>query len=91
LEQSSAALDRPLAAPHSSPSRQAEKREQGVLLAAALERLPDEDRELLTLRHLEGLSFPEVARRMGRSVDSVKKRWPRALVRLRQQFEGDEP
>ena len=62
-----------------------------MLLAAALERLPDEDRELLTLRHLEGLSFPEVARRMGRSVDSVKKRWPRALVRLRQQFEGDEP
>jgi RNA polymerase sigma-70 factor (ECF subfamily) len=91
LEHSSAALGLPLQAPSSTPSRQAEKREQGVLLAAALERLGREDRELLMLRHLEGLSFPEVARRMGRSLDSVKKRWPRALVRLRQVFEGDEP
>jgi RNA polymerase sigma-70 factor (ECF subfamily) len=91
LEHSSAALDLPLVRSHSSPSRQAEKREQGVLLATALERLPRDDRELLVLRHLEGLSFPEVARRLGRTLDSVKKRWPRALVRLRQEFEGDEP
>ena len=91
LEHSSAALDQPLAAPHSSPSRQAETREQGMLLAAALERLPRDDRELLVLRHLEGLSFPEVARRLGRTLDSVKKRWPRVLVRLRQEFEGDGP
>jgi RNA polymerase sigma-70 factor (ECF subfamily) len=62
-----------------------------VLLAAALERLPRDDRELLVLRHLEGLSFPVVARRLGRTLDSVKKRWPRALVRLRQEFQGDGP
>jgi RNA polymerase sigma-70 factor (ECF subfamily) len=91
LEQSSQALDRSLVAPHSGPKRQAERREQAVLLAEALNHLAEDDRELLVLRHLEGLSFPEVARRMGRTVDSVKKRWPRALVRLRQAFEGDEP
>jgi RNA polymerase sigma-70 factor (ECF subfamily) len=91
LEQSSAALNLPLRAPASSPSQQAEKREQGVLLATALERLEPEDRELLVLRHLEGLSFPQVARRMGRTLDSVKKRWPRALARLRQLFQGDAP
>jgi RNA polymerase sigma-70 factor (ECF subfamily) len=91
LEQSSAALNLPLRAPTSSPSQQAEKREQGVLLAAALERLSPEDRELLVLRHLEGLSFPDVARRMGRTLDGVKKRWPRALARLKQVFAGDEP
>jgi RNA polymerase sigma-70 factor (ECF subfamily) len=88
LDQSSHALDRALLAPASSPSRQAERHEQAVLLAEALDRLAEDDRELLVLRHLEGLGFPEVARRMGRTLDSVKKRWPRALIRLRQTFEG---
>jgi RNA polymerase sigma-70 factor (ECF subfamily) len=64
------------------------RREQAVLLAEALGRLPPDWRELLIFRHLEGLSFPEVARRMGRSVDSVKKLWPRALASLRQLLEG---
>lgn len=87
LEQSSHALDRGLAADQSSPSQQAVRREQSVLLADALRRLPDEWRELLILRHLEGLTFPEVARRLGRSVDSVKKQWPRALAGLRRLLE----
>src|SRR5437868_878002 len=76
LEQSSHALDRGLVAPQSSPSQQAIRRERSVLLAEALGRLPADWRELLTLRHLEGLTFPEVAQRMGRTVDSVKKLWP---------------
>jgi RNA polymerase sigma-70 factor (ECF subfamily) len=53
-------------------------------LADALARLPDEYREVVVLRHLEELSFPEVAERMKRSVDSVQKLWVRALARLRQ-------
>jgi RNA polymerase sigma-70 factor (ECF subfamily) len=83
LDQSSQALDRGLVAPQSSPSQQAVRREQSVLLADALGRLPEEQRDLLILRHLEGLTFPEVARRLGRTVDSVKKQWPRALASLR--------
>ena len=71
--------------------RQADRREQSALLAEALGRLDEDDREVLVLRHLEGLTFPEVARRLGRTEDSVKKRWPRALVRLRQAFRGGEP
>jgi RNA polymerase sigma-70 factor (ECF subfamily) len=86
LEQSSHALDRGLVAPQSSPSQQAARREQSVLLAEALRHLPEEWRELLILRHLEGLTFPEVARRLGRTVDSVKKQWPRALAGLRRQL-----
>jgi RNA polymerase sigma-70 factor, ECF subfamily len=83
LDQSSQALDRGLVAAQSSPSQQAARREQSVLLADALAQLPEEWRELLVLRHLEGLTFPEVARRLGRTVDSVKKQWPKALTRLR--------
>lgn len=91
LEQSSQALDRGLAAPQSSPSQQAIRHEQELLLADALGRLPEAWRELLILRHLEGLTFPEVARRLGRSVDSVKKQWPRALASLRRLLEGQRP
>jgi RNA polymerase sigma-70 factor (ECF subfamily) len=91
LDQSSHALDRALIAAQSSPSQQAARREQSVLLADALARLPEEWRDLLILRHLEGLTFPEVARRLGRTVDSVKKQWPKALARLRRVLEEGNP
>ena len=49
-------------------------------LRDALERLPESYREVLILHHLEELTFPEVARRLGRTVDSVEKLWTRALT-----------
>jgi RNA polymerase sigma-70 factor (ECF subfamily) len=84
LDASSRALDRAPVAPLSTPSQQAARREQAVLLADALEGLPADYREVIILRHLEGLTFPEVAHRMDRSVDSVEKLWARGLARLRQ-------
>src|SRR5262245_9443229 len=84
LDQSSVALAGVLAAPVSTPSQHAAQQEQDVILADALAGLPDDYREAIVLRHLEGLSFPEVARRMGRSLDSVEKLWLRALGKLRQ-------
>jgi RNA polymerase sigma-70 factor, ECF subfamily len=89
LEESSRLLDGGLVAPVSSPSQQAARREQGVLLADALGRLPADYREVLILRHMEGLTFPEVAQQMGRSVDAVKKLWARALAQLRLVFGGN--
>jgi RNA polymerase sigma-70 factor (ECF subfamily) len=83
FDRSSVLLDRGLVAPQSSPSHQAARREQAVLLANALEQLPEDYRDVLVLRHLEGLTFPEVACRMGRSLDSVEKLWMRGLARLR--------
>lgn len=83
LDKSSHAMDRALVAPQSSPSQRAARREQAVLLANALDQLPNDYREVMMLHHLEGLGFPEVALRMGRTVDSVKNLWTRALARLR--------
>lgn len=83
LDQSSRAINESLIAAHSSPSQQAVRREQAVLLADALQGLPEDYREVIILRQLEGLSFPDVARRMGRTEDSVKNVWLRALARLR--------
>jgi RNA polymerase sigma-70 factor (ECF subfamily) len=88
LDRSSILLDRGLMAQQPSPSQQAARREQAVLLANALGALPDDYREAIVLRHLEGLTFPQVAERMGRSLDSVEKLWLRALARLRQSLGG---
>jgi RNA polymerase sigma-70 factor (ECF subfamily) len=83
LDESSRGLNLDAMARQSSPSAQASRREQAVLLADALESLPADYREVIVLRHLEGLSFLEVARRMDRSLDAVEKLWVRALARLR--------
>jgi RNA polymerase sigma-70 factor (ECF subfamily) len=84
FDRSSVLLQGGLIAQQSSPSQQAARREQAVLLADALGELPEDYREVIVLRHLEALTFPLVAERMGRSQDSVEKLWMRALVRLRQ-------
>jgi RNA polymerase sigma-70 factor (ECF subfamily) len=83
LDQSSQVVDRGLIALLSSPSQQAVRHEQATWLAEALERLPADYREVLVLHHLEECDFAEVARRLGRSVEAVKKLWARALARLR--------
>ena len=84
FDESSRCLEGGFALAQSTPSQQAARREQAVLLAEALARLPADHREAVILRHLEGLTFPEVADHMGRSVDSVKKLWARGLARLRE-------
>lgn len=89
LNQSSLRLEQALPGSVSSPSQQAVKREQAVLLADALERLPEDYREVILLRHWESLPFQEIARRLRRTKDSVEKLWLRALTRLRQSM-GDQ-
>ena len=83
VEHSSEGLGAYLVAAGKSPSQAATQHEAGVILAEALGRLPADYREVLILRNLEELTFPEVAQRMDRSVDSVRKLWARALARLR--------
>ena len=88
VDRSSAALEAGLVAPQSSPSQQADRREQAVLLAEALQDLAADHREVIILRNLEGLSFPDVSCRMGRSVDAVEKLYARALIQLRRHLGG---
>ena len=88
LDRSSAALDGAVLMTKSTPSQSVARREQSVILASALGRLPADYREVMILHHIEGQTFPEVARRMGRSVDSVKKLWIRALGKLRNALGG---
>ena len=88
LDQSSQAMDGGFVAPTSTPSQHVSRREQAVLLADALDRLPPDYREVIILRHLEAMPFADVAARMGRSEDSVQKLWVRALANLRRSMDG---
>lgn len=87
-DSSPAGLDA-LAGDLTTPSRAAQRRECAVLVAAALDRLPPEYRDVLVYRSLEGQSFPVVAERMGRSVGAVTMLWARAVRRFREVYPGE--
>lgn len=59
-------------------------------LAAAVRRLPDEQREVFLLRYEEELSIADVARILGIPEGTVKSRAAYALKRLREQFADDK-
>jgi RNA polymerase sigma-70 factor (ECF subfamily) len=88
LAQSSQRLGAMLAASGSSPSEGAARREQELILADVLARLPQDYRDVIVFRNLEGLSHEETAKRIGRSVGATKMLWARALARLRQELGG---
>jgi RNA polymerase sigma factor (sigma-70 family) len=56
--------------------------EQAKALEAALDSLPDAARELIILRKLEELTFPEIARRLGKSEDACRMAFSRAMAAL---------
>jgi RNA polymerase sigma-70 factor, ECF subfamily len=61
--------------------------EQVEALVKLLEALPEEDRELLRLRFLAEMSFPEIAHFLHRNEEAVKKSTYRLLARLHSQLE----
>ncbi len=61
-------------------------------VAQSVQRLPDEQRQILLLVGLEGFSYEEAAQITGVPVGTVKSRLSRARRTLREMLEdGDEP
>jgi RNA polymerase sigma-70 factor (ECF subfamily) len=71
-----------------SPSGQAMAQEQTVALRQVLERLPEDYRQVIVLRYLEGRSFEEIARLLNRSPGAARKLWARAMQHLRAEWKG---
>jgi RNA polymerase sigma-70 factor, ECF subfamily len=69
-----------------TPSRDLALRELEAALIEGLERLPAHYREVVTWHHREQLSFEEIGRRCGINADAARKRWTRALGRLRKEI-----
>jgi RNA polymerase sigma-70 factor (ECF subfamily) len=80
---SSLLLARPLLTSGPSPSREAEAREFADCVARAVSELAKVDREVLLMRHADGLPFGEIGSLLGIEAAAARKRFGRALIRLR--------
>jgi RNA polymerase sigma-70 factor (ECF subfamily) len=81
-ERSSLVLARQLLAGGSTPSQRLDHRELAHRLRQAVAQLPDADREVVMMRHFEGLSNQEVACLLRIDPGTASKRHGRALLRL---------
>lgn len=66
------------------PGAEVEAREERELMRHALDRLPDEYREVLVLKHFEGWSYEQIADLTGDSIGTLKVRAYRARQLLRE-------
>jgi RNA polymerase sigma-70 factor (ECF subfamily) len=88
LDTPSGTQERGLPADTPSPSGQAMAREQAETVLQALNRLPDDYRQVIVWRYQEGRSFEEIAEKLGRSENAARKLWFRAVERLEEDMKG---
>jgi RNA polymerase sigma-70 factor (ECF subfamily) len=81
-DRSSLLLARPLLAGGPSPSQRLQDREFAERVSRAVAHLSEADREVLLMRHAEGLPFGEIACLLGIEAAAARKRFGRALIRL---------
>src|SRR6185295_5770715 len=79
---SSMLLARPLVNGGPSPSQQAEAPEFAERVSRAVAALSEADREVLLMRHAEGLPYEEIACLLAVEPAAARKRYGRALIRL---------
>jgi RNA polymerase sigma-70 factor (ECF subfamily) len=71
-----------------SPEQAASCRQAGDAVQHALNRLPPDYREVIILKHIEGLDYQEIADSLGVSVSALKVRAHRGREMLRKLLEG---
>ena len=89
LNESSTRLEALLSRSGSSPGGQVVQQEQMVALANALAQLPDDQRAAVELKHLQGFSVAETAKRLEKSHAAVAGLLRRGLERLRELLDKD--
>jgi RNA polymerase sigma-70 factor (ECF subfamily) len=77
-----------LAAPGPSPEKIASCQQIGDTVQQALNGLPPDYREVIILKHIEGLDYQEIAETLGVSVAALKVRAHRGREMLRKILEG---
>lgn len=77
--------------PQPGPEVQVVRRAADAELNDALERLPENDREVLRLRAWEGLTAPQIATVIGASRAATEKRLSRAMRRLETELTRHRP
>ena len=82
-DRSSLLLANPLLAGASSPSQQLAAKEFADRVGRAVAELAEAAREILLMRHAEQLPYAEIACLLDVEADAARKRYGRALLRLR--------
>lgn len=80
-------LEAALKSPVGSPSADLRGQEQVSELEKALSTLPNEQRQVVIMRHLDGLAFNEISERLGRSSGACRMLWLRAMDDLREKLQ----
>lgn len=80
--------DWPEPAAHHDPARSGEQAQLRELLAWAMQQLPDDQREAVTLRELAELDYSEIAEVLGVELGTVKSRISRGRAALRELLKG---
>ncbi|MBL8147334.1 MAG: sigma-70 family RNA polymerase sigma factor [Anaerolineae bacterium] len=70
------------------PDKQAEESEEREALKHAINRLPEERRQLLALKFVDGLSNVEIGEIMDRTEGAIKSLYHRTLIALRDDLQG---
>jgi RNA polymerase sigma-70 factor (ECF subfamily) len=91
LDESSARLEALLAVEQHSPSQHAVQQEDLLRLAEALGRLPEDQRAVVELHHLEGRTLAETAETLGRTRSAVASLVFRGLRNLRRLLDEQGP
>lgn len=67
-----------------TPSQAASRLEAKARVRLALELLTPEDRDVVAMRSLRGMTFPEIASELGLPADTLRMRYSRAIRKLSQ-------
>ena len=76
-------------APGSSPSNRLVQGEKALALAQAIEKLPDDQKTAIALRHLDGKKLSEISDHMRRTVDAVVGLMRRGVIQLKAERKSD--
>lgn len=90
LDRSSQRIEAWLAAEQSSPSGRAARHEDAARLADALAKLPEWQREAVTMRYCQGMSLAEISTQLGRSPAAVSGLLKRGVRQLREMLADDD-
>lgn len=71
-----------------TPSVDAMATEQAERIRTIVQSLPEDYQQVIAWRYEEELSFAEIAERLGRSENAVRKLWFRAIERMEQELGG---
>lgn len=74
---------------HSSPEGKLEQSETSLAVRRAIERLPEEQRQVVMLRDIEGYSYEEIAEMLSLGIGTVKSRLNRARTKLREMLASE--